>query len=384
MLSQIKNIESKAAELVLSGLLGEAAKIDSTRLAGAELVSKASDYGLSLREYLDYAVTPEQDLTGWETSLKFLGLPVKNSKADIQLSSNTFYSQPGTRLFFPEVLLNIVEWKSKQDQIVTVEPIISQSRSVTGNQVIFMTELDTHEHDALKMFQISEGGEVPIRKIVSSDKNVRFFKLGQGYELTYELARRSAIDMFVPFINRANREFELDKLRHAITLLVNGDGVAGAISVVNETQVGGSNGLLQYKALLLWLVQRAAAGYQIDTLIGNYQTYADYAFMFTPIVTAGGTSEAQALNGLGLGPNLLPGISFMNYNINFVIAPTVAASVIIGITRGECLEELTEVNSDIVENDRVITNQTIRFVRTQNIGYYMPHPLSRQAFSYAA
>jgi hypothetical protein len=286
-------------------------------------------------------------------------------------------------LFFPEVLLNIVVWKTKQDQIVSVDPIISQSRSVTGNQVIYVTELDTHEHDALKMFQIAEGAEIPIRKILSSDKSVKFYKLGQGYELTYELARRSAIDMFVPFINRANREFELDKLRHAISLLVNGDGVAGAITVKAETEYGGTNGLLQYKALLMWLVDRAAAGYQIDTLIGNYKTYGDYAFMFTPTIAGGGTSEAQAMNGLGLAPNILPGISFMNYNINFVIAPTVANSTLLGITRGECLEELTETNSDIVENDRVITNQTIRFVRSQNVGYYMPHPLSRQAFSYA-
>lgn len=348
------------------------------------VLSEAKDFGLPLRDYLRAAITPNGDLNGWETALQFMGLPVKDdidSHTTLRAAADVFQTQTGSRLLFPEVVLDMVKWKDGGvDNIVTVEPLIAQTRTVAGTNEMIMTEIEGTETDSFNMFQIAEGADIPIRKIKSSQRSINFFKVGHGYEITYEFARRVSIDVLTPYVNRINRQFEIDKVRFATSILVNGDGVAGAITVEAETSYGGTNGVLDWKSLFKWLVSRAAAGFPVDTLIGNYATYGDFIGLFTP--TTGNTSIPQHMQGI-TGMNMVPGLSFMNQTIRFAISNTVAASTLIGITKGETLEELREANSDIVENDRNITNQTIKFVRTMNIGYNLVTPLARKAFAYS-
>lgn len=381
-LRSIASLERQAASVVLAGL-NSTDKAEGER-AFERLLNSAREFGLPIKDYLRAGITPDGQLNGYETALKHMKLPVKDdvdNNLSLACASDVFYTQPGSRLLFPEVLLDMVSWKTRIDNIVTVDPIIAQSRVVAGTNEMIMTELDKHEFDAFNMFQIAEGGEIPIRKIKSSQRSVQFFKLGHGYEVSYEFARRVAIDVLTPYINRINRQFEIDKVRHATAILVNGDGVAGAITTDAETAYGGTNGVLEWKALFKWLVDRAAAGYPVDTLLGNYATYGDFMTLFLP--TTGNTSIPQQMQTVG-APNLIPGLSFMNYTINFAISNTVAATTLIGITKGETLEELREANSDIVENDRIITKQTIRFVRTMNIGYNLVTEAARRGFSYAS
>jgi hypothetical protein len=380
----ISEIERKPAEALLAGLNSTDA-VEGTQ-ASKKLLAEACAFGLSLKDYLRAAIQPEEGtkLNGYESALKFMRLPVKDdvdSNMSIACASDVFQTQTGSRLLFPEVVLDMVKWKNPIDNMVTVEPLISQTRTIAGANEMIMTFLDGHETDAFNMFQIAEGGEIPIRKIKSTSQSVKFFKIGQGYEITYEFARRVNIDILTPYVNRINRQFEIDKVRFATSLLVNGDGVAGAITVDPETDFGGTNATLDFKSLFKWLVSRAVAGYPVDTLVGNYTTYAEFMFLFTP--TTGSTSTAEHIGALG-GPKIIPGLSFMNYNIAFAVSNSVAASTLIGLTKGETLEELREANSDIVENERNITNQTIRFVRSQNIGYNLVTPLARRGFSYAA
>jgi hypothetical protein len=379
---KIIDLTSAPASVVLQGLNSEAKSVGME--AYDRILNAAQSYELPLKDYLLAAVEPEGDLNGWEATLKFMKLPVRDDvegRSTLQAAADVFQTQPGSRLLFPEVVMDMVKWKDSVDNIVTVDPMIAQTRVTSGTNELIMTEIEGTEVDSYNMFQIAEGGNIPIRKIKSSQRSVNFFKIGHGYEITYEFARRVSLDILTPYVNRINRIFEIDKVRYATSVIVNGDNVAGAITVDAETDFGGTNGALDWKSLFKWLVSRAAAGFPVDTLIGNYATYGDFIGLFTP--TTGSTSTPQHMQGV-VGLNLVPGLSFMNQTIRFAISNTVAASTLIGITKGETLEELREANSDIVENDRNITNQTIKFVRTMNIGYNLVTPLARRGFSFAA
>lgn len=382
-------LEKRVASEVLAGL-NSTDSTEGARAAG-RLLAEAREYGLSLRDYLRASIKPKDDeeaslkLDGYELALKDLGIPLKRDlscNADLRAASDTFATRTGTRVLFQDVISDIVKWNNGQDSIVTVNDIISQSRTITGNSQIQM-DLDGAGAalDAFKMFQIAEGGEIPVRKIGTTERSVKIFKVGHGYEFTYEFSRRVNIDIITPYVNRSNREFELDKVRYATSILVNGDGVAGAITVDAETAHGGTNGVLDWKSLFNWLVSRAAAGFPIDTLIGNYATYGDFIGLFTPTVNT--QNIPQAMEKVG-GPMLAPKLSFVKYAINFAISNTVAASTLIGIMKSETIEELVEAGSDIQESERIMNKQKMVFYKTLNVGYNLSNPYARRGFTYAS
>lgn len=383
-LKLIDELEKRDAEEVLAGLESKSSQTAIEAATGLKL--EAASYGLNFRDYLRAAVKPEGQLDGYETALKFMNLPVRDDlkeNVSLRAASDTFYSKPGSRVLFPEVVLDVANWKTKQDEVETVEPMIAQTRTVVGtNQIIWM-ELDDSNTDH-SMNTIAEGAEIPRKKIGYSSRSVKFFKIGAGYEFTYEFQRRASIDILTPFVNRMNRQMEIDKVKHATSILMNGDNVAGAITAKAETDYGGTNGTLDYKSLLKWLVARAKAGYPVDTLIGNYETYVDFVLLFEPV--AGGTTTIQAIaQRLGMDIDTTPlSLPFLNQTVRFAISSTVPASTVIGITRGETMEELVEAGSDIAETERLITSQRIVFVRSQNIGYNLVTPLARESFSWAS
>lgn len=381
-------LEKRVASEVLAGL-NSTDSIEGARAAG-RLLAEAREYGLSLKDYLRASIKPKDEeeanlkLDGYELALKDLGIPLKrdlNCNADLRAASDTFATRTGTRVLFQDVISDIVKWNNGQDSIVTVNDIISQSRTITGNSQIQM-DLDGAGAalDAFKMFQIAEGGEIPVRKIGTTERSVKIFKVGHGYEFTYEFSRRVNIDIITPYVNRSNREFELDKVRYATSILVNGDGVAGAITVDANTTYGGTAGTLSWSALFGWLVARAAAGFPIDTLIGNYATYGDLMALFTPTVNT--QSIPKAMESVG-GPQLAPKLSFMKYAINFAISNTVAAKNFVGIIKSETIEELVEAGSDIQESERIMNKQKMVFYKTLNVGYNLSNPYARRGFSYA-
>lgn len=388
-LANTTGIQKVSPEAYLSIL--QKADEGSAATETSKIIAEAKRYNLGLKDWLRLKLEPVVDdkgsvvMNGYERALKFMNLPVKDdfdSGVSLRAASDTFYTVPGSRLLFPEVVLDMVKWKTNLDEIVTSAAIVAQTRTVAGTNEMIMTELDKDEVDAFNVFQIAEGGEIPIRKIKSSSRSVRFFKLGAGYEITYEFARRVTIDILTPYVNRINRQFEIDKVRYVTAILMNGDGVNGAISSDAETAYGGTNGSLEWKALSKWLMDRAIAGYPVDTLVMNYATYADYLNLFTPVAGGGQPSLPESMSGKG-GPALNPRAAILNGAVNVAISHSAAASTIIGITKGETIEELVEAGSDIVENERIITNQTIRFTRTQNIGYNLVTPGARRAFVYA-
>jgi hypothetical protein len=377
--------DRQPAETLLAGLKPEDRNGPESLRAGENLIRKAKEARLSIQDYLRLAVDPTKGsfagskLDGYECALAYLDLPIRDDFAQgvlLQAAAETFTTYPGTRALFPAVIDNILQWKYRQDQIENVSALVSQTRNVSGNEMI-TTVIDDKASDYQQTGIIAEGAEIPVRSLRTSEKSVKFYKFGGGIEFTYEFERRASLDLVTPYAARMQREVEIGQTAIATSLLINGDGVSGAAPNLNATTLAGEmpvdgrpvpkTGRLNWEIVLKWLVKRAQAGVPIDTVVGNWDTYLEWLRMFaTPTVNAG-MSQIDILQKAGVQVALdnprLP------LNINFALSSTAPANKLIGFIKAETLEELVENGSDIEESTRAITNQRVRYVKTTNRGY---------------
>lgn len=380
----------KALGLMLSDNQGESAH------AGLTLTRQAKDFGLCLQDYLKIAVLPtaEKDpgkykgLNGFEAALSFLNLPFRDNLEQavfLQAASDTFQKYPGTRAMFPEVIDQMLRWKNRQAQIETVAPMLAQSRTINGTELISTVVDDDSTQRGT--FAIAELGKIPVRTIRTSQTSVGIFKHGSGIKTSYEFERRASLDILTPFAARVARELEISKVRAATSILINGDGVNSAAPVVNVTSVGGVvAGTLklrsQYAAFATWMVNAAAAGAPIDTVIGNLKMYIELLLMFTPTLQGSRSElEAAAANG---GPGLNLNVPLLGGSATFALSTSMPDDKLVGITKGETLEELVEAGSSISENERAIQNQSITYTRTENSGFKLAYGDTRSILNMLA
>lgn len=390
----LSHLPRVAPEVLLAGLQDTNPAV--SKAAGVRLVAQAKDSGLSMRDYLTYAINPALSATpakfaglnGFEASLVHLNLPVRNDFEQgvlLQAASDSFQTYPGSRALFPEVVDTMLRWKNRQDQIESTAGMIAQSRTINGTELISTAvEDDSLDRDSRA---IAEFGKIPVRTIRTSQTSVGIWKHGSGIRTSYEFERRNNIQLLVPYAARVARELEISKVKMATSVLLNGDGVNGAAPVTAITALGGvvqaTEALsTQYKVLAKWMITAAKNGTPIDTLIGNLDAYLELLFMFTPTLSAN-RSEIEAMAAQG-GPAMKVNIPLLGGNANFVLSSSVPAGKIIGITKGETLEELVEAGSSISENERSIENQSVIYTRTENTGYKLAYGDTRQVLNYAA
>jgi len=343
---------------------------DGSIRAGKQLISSARSYGLEMRDYLRLAIDPTksenrdnyEELNGYEAALKFLNLPIGDdfdSGVTLDLASDTFQYSPGTRALFPEVVDDLIRSTSRQVDYETLPSLVGSSRTINGVEMISTVINDENADDFKVIGPVTEFGRFRIGSISTSEKRVKMYKIGGGYRTSYEFQRRSRLDLLTPYAARMMRELELSKVGLATELLVNGDTVNPAAVVKTQSSFNGTPGVpnatagrISYLHLLQWLVSRAKAGVPIDTVVGNWDSYIQWLFMFAlPTVGAATTTDAENLAATGFR---IGGVPLLNGQINFVLSTTAPAGQLIGIRRSETLEQLTEAGSLINESERAI------------------------------
>lgn len=395
-MKNLATVERRSPEKMLAGLLSD--NEGAGKDCAAKIVSECKDTGLSLRDFLTLAIDPRKseksenykDYNGFESALAFLNLPFRNDFEQgvlLQAASDTFQKYPGSRLLFPEVIDSILRWQNRQDNIEFVAPMLAQSRTINGTELISTVVND--DSAARGTQPIAEFGRIPVRKISTSQTSVGIFKHGSGIMTSYEFERRVSLDILTPFAARVARQLELSKVRAATEILINGDGVNGAAPVVNLSSFGGVavNGTssvlsTQYKAVAKWLISRAKASLPVDTIIGDLDMYLELLFMFQPQLN-GVKSTAEAIAAVG-GPSIKVNIPMLGGNANFVISSSMPANKLLGLTKAETLEELVESGSSISENERSIQTQSITYTRSENTGYKLAWGDSRSILNCAA
>jgi hypothetical protein len=382
MTESLTRVQRRGVE-TLGVLLNETAS--ESKAAAERLINEAKNFGLNLRDFLTLAIDPSASehaeryrdadgyLNGYEAALSFLNLPVRDDFAQgvvLDAASDTFQTYAGTRALFPEVVDDMVRWKYRQSQLESTASMISQSRTISGNEMI-STVVDDKAEDYQTTRAVAELGRVPVRTIRTSQQSVAIYKHGGGLRYSYEFGRRARLDLMTPYFVRMLREAEMSKVAAATALLVNGDGVNAAAPVVTQKSLNAAHtpGKIDRYALLKWLIGRAKAGTPVDTVVGNYDAYLEWLMLLTmPVAGHQGKTEGELLASQGVQ---LGGIPLLQAVANFALSADAPEGQLIGLSKGDTMEELIEAGSDIEESERSIANQSVTVVKTTNAGYKM-------------
>lgn len=390
MLKSTSDIKKQSPEAVLAGLL-DANSTGGSLEAARKLILSAKEYGLDLRSYLRLTIDPSlaasddhakytlggtEFVNGYEASLAYLGLPVRDdldAGIMLQAAADTFQTFPGTRALFPEVVDDVVQWKYRQTNFETTEGLVSQRRTISGNEMLSTVVEDTEADYEEAVRAVAEGGRIPIHSIRTSEKRAKMWKFGNGYKTTYEFQRRASLDILTPYAVRTQRSIDRSKVAVATHTLLNGDGINGAAPVVGQSTYNSANaagtataGKLSYKHLAAWLVARAKAGTPIDTILGNWDMYLQWLFLFAVPTTQNNATDVDNLARAGFQLN---GIPILSGEINFKLASNMPDGQLLGYSRGDTLEELTEAGSLITESEKSIETQEVTYVRTETSGF---------------
>ena len=234
----------KPAEEVLAKLMSTSERESAD--AGLALARTGGEYGLSVRDYLQLAVDPTKgdyandQLDGYQTALMAANLPVRNDYAKgvvLQAAAETFQTFPGVRALFPPVMDDIVQWQYRQNQLESTDGMVSQSRTISGTELITTVITDSAENYQ-QYGRIAERATIPVRTITGTEHSVKFYKYGGGYELTYEFSRRASIDLLTPYAARLEREVAIAQVATVTDLLINGDPVHAAATVTDGKALG--------------------------------------------------------------------------------------------------------------------------------------------------
>lgn len=382
MKSLLELSKNKRSLTSLDSMLGN---VSESQKAAEILLAEVKEYGISLQNFFRLAIDMSDEaaapykaagMDGYEAVLAYLHLPVKNDISNgimLAQAGDTFKSYPGTRILFQPVIDEVLRFSTRQDQIERIDAIVGSSRTVSGIEMVSIVA--ESDEDAEGTWTIAEGANIPVRTIKTTEKAVKWWKHGSGYEFTYEFDRRASIDVLTPYAARITRRLELSKVRAATSILINGDGVHGAAPVVyqedlmKEIDASAENteNKINYGAFLKWLLSMAKKGTAIDTVLGNYDTYLMYMMLFTPTMS-GNRSEAEAVAAAG-GPNLTANIPGLFVPIRFAVSSAMPDKQLLGFIKNETLQELIEEGSQIAESERYIRSQRVIFVKTETTGY---------------
>lgn len=394
MLKSLTEVKRRGVE----SLLDLRSEDRSTSINAAQrLIGEAKQFGLGVKDYLDLAIDPKMSekpesfrdangfMSGYEAALSVLNLPVRNDFANgvvLDAASDTFQTYPGTRALFPQVVDDVVQWRYRQDHLENTAAFVAQSRTISGVEML-TTVVDDSAEDYQNTAVVAELGRIPVKTIRTTEQAVRFWKHGGGIRYSYEFERRVRLDMLTPYQVRAARELERSKVAVATAMLINGDGVNGAAPSVNQSTYdsAATTGTISYKGLLAWFVARAKAGTPVDTVIGNWDAYLEWLLMFAIPTTSATKTDADLLAATGFR---VGGVPILNGSVNFVLSSAVPAGKLIGISKGDTIEELVEANSDIQEAERAVVNQSITHTKTQNTGYKLVFGDTRSVYDYSA
>ncbi len=403
MLKPLSDIQRRPLDVVLGGIAANDEHTSAS--AGIRLVKEAGEYGLNVRDYLTlavdvpgstrelaggrhvnpYMVGEGQFMSGYEAALKHLNLPVRNDfKAGVvlQAAADSFHFKPGTRALFPEVVDDMLQWATKQDAIETIDKLVAQSRTIKGNELITRAIFD--DTGNRNTFTIAEFANIPVQTIQQTDKAVSFAKHGSGIRTSYEFQRRVSLDVLTPYATRIQRQLEISKVAAATHMLVNGDGVHSAAPVQAITTYGadlsGGKSLKDnYKALMAFLVKRAASLTPVDTLVGNLDMYLELFLMFQPTVSVQSLAEALQAKGAPRVGLTLP----VMQDVNFVLSSAMPANMLLCYSKGDTLEELKEAGGAVSESETAIKNQSITYVKTETTGYRLVYGDTRTVLNVA-
>lgn len=338
-------------------------------------VEAAAQAGISLSTYLNnkYADIVEKyngELDAFDIALLSKGIVVKdNLEFGIQSSSMmTFFTTDENKILFPEFMIRQLRQISGMPSIIN--EIVASTRVITGDaakQVVLDlsgTPAGAKNKQALKKRRIAEGANIPVATLKLGEIAIKIYKYGIGVKATYEVLRRTTIDMFRKQMELVSLQAGYDEVGAVVEVIVEGDGNTNAAQVYKASVLNpdAEEGKIDEITLVKFLVKQAPFNY--DTILVDEEIYTQIC---TILLDKNLTNAINPRVNFEFPQGLLS-------NLRVIFSEDLGLSKngkhqIIGLAKKYAIEKTVEAGSIINEVSKTIENQTQLAVMTENAGF---------------
>lgn len=334
------------------------------------LQAKANEVTLS--EYLNekYAKTGKivDGLDAFDTALLSAGIIVKGDPSKGIESSKMdkfFTTNPSNRLLFPEFVVRTIR------QTVTAQPItqylIGETQTIAGDtmrQPTLDLSKESENRKKLKYVRISEAAEIPTTDMKLAEVAVTIYKYGRGVKASYEVLRRTTIDMFRKVVELISKFIVESELVEILRVIEEGDGNNNPATVYTRSALNpaGEAGVLDEVTLLKYLMEHYPMNY--DTIVVNKELYIQLVSnQYDPTLAIGITQNV---------PFTFPQGIFRGLTVLYSedVADTQDGKArLFGLSRPNAIKKIVEQGSTIQELERRASDQTEVIYMTENAGF---------------
>lgn len=338
-------------------------------------VEAAATQGVSLSTYLNnkYASIVEKfngELDAFDIALLSKGIIVKdNLEFGIQSSSMmTFFTTDENRALFPEFIIRQLRQISGMPSIIN--DIVASTRVITGDSakqvVLDLSDTPAGEKNkkALKKRRIAEGADIPVATLKLGETSIKIYKYGVGVKATYEVLRRTTIDMFRKQMELVSLQASYDEVGAVIDVVLNGDGNTNPAAVYKRSVLNpsGTAGVLDVTTLVKFLIKQAP--FNFNTLLVDEDVYTQIC---TILMDKNLTNAINPQVTFEFPQGLLSTLKVI-YSED---VPMTAGNKhqIVGLAKDYAIEKTLEAGSVINEVEKASSNQTQMAYMTENAGF---------------
>lgn len=338
-------------------------------------VEAAAAEGVSLSTYLNnkYSSIVEKfngELDAFDIALLSKGIIVKdNLEFGIQSSSMmTFFTTDENRNLFPEFVIRQLRQISGMPSIIN--DIVASTRVITGDSAkqVVLDLSDTAQgaknKQALKKRRIAEGANIPVATLKLGETSIKIYKYGVGVKATYEVLRRTTIDMFRKQMELVSLQASYDEVGAVIDVVLNGDGNTNPAAVYKRSVLNpsGTAGVLDVTTLVKFLIKQAP--FNFNTLLVDEDVYTQIC---TILMDKNLTNAINPQVTFEFPQGLLSTLKVI-YSED---VPMTAGNKhqIVGLAKDYAIEKTLEAGSVINEVEKASSNQTQMAYMTENAGF---------------
>jgi len=331
---------------------------------------KANEAGLTLSQYLEQ-IDPSHEyndgLDAFQRQLRRFNIILNSipEKGIWASKVEAFYmSDDGAQvpILFPEFVNRVAREALVADDILGELVAITTPIDSNAYRTIYITN-DTTQTSKKR---VTEGTDMPVAEMKTSENTIKIYKYGRRLKATYEAIRRMRLDLFALNIRAIMKQAGMDRAADAYTVLKDGDGNNNAATNYNKTALQGGvvSDALGYTGWLKYLFNFYP--YKMTTIIGGIDELISVLTMNAPNIDPLKLIEMLRFGGTSQGGTMAQNI--MN-NYRIVYLPEAVANVLLGFDRTMSLEMVVEVGSDITETQKIITSQWNEIVISEVNGF---------------
>lgn len=348
-------------------------------LVKSEDIEAAFAKDISLSQYLNNKYSEQvdefnkrtnADLDAFDIALLSHGIITKDNM-ELGLSSSpmfSFFTTDQNKNLFPEFMIRQLRQISGMPSIIN--DLVASVRVITGDsakQVVLdlsNTPAGQKNKQSLKKRRIAEGSNIPVATLKLGEMAIKIYKYGIGVKATYEVLRRTTIDMFRKQMELVSVQASYDEVGSVIEVIVEGDGNTNPAVVYKATELNpdAKEGVIDEITLIKFLVKQAPFNY--DTIIADEEIYTQIC---TILMDKNLTNAINPKINFTFPQGLLSDLKVI-YSEDLGLSKN-SKHQIIGLAKPYAIEKTVEAGSMINEVAKTVENQTQLAVMTENAGF---------------